>query len=73
MTTLVEYRTCSDCHRPMSSQRPKPPAGMVRYGAYGRCNRCDRALIRAGASRTPSRPAERLVHALPSDVWPVKP
>lgn len=72
MTILVEHRACTDCGRTMSSQRPKPPAGMVRYGAFGRCCRCDRALSRAGASRKPQGRAERVVHALPSDVWPAR-
>lgn len=67
------YNTCRDCRRPMSSARPKPPTGHVRYGAYGRCQQCDKRLIKAGEPRNTPIPGRLPVRALETDTWPGRP
>lgn len=67
--TATVTRSCLGCHRPMSSDRPQPAPGTVRYGAYGRCQACDRAMCRGGKRQ----PGERPMRAVEGDVWPRRP
>jgi hypothetical protein len=66
---------CRDCRRTMGRE-DRPPVGVVRYGAHGRCLRCDQQLVRKLASRHPADEAQTisgLVRARPDDAWPGRP
>lgn len=64
---------CIDCGRFMSSDRPRVPAGATRYGAYGRCQACDKRLRRGGTVPAVGAIKRAPVRARATDRWPGRP